>query len=385
MIVDTPLRADWKGVDVDVTTIEREVTSLYKQIVRQSSLLSPVRTSILNLVVYASSQQDAYHLASVLERLTGRNPSRVVILIAERTSTRSSIDCDASVLCVRRSESGLPFCWERLLITAHGRAADHLSSVVVPLLMVDIPTYLLWRGQPPLGHRLFHRLLAVADQLVIDSAEFRSPGDGFADLARVYGGKQGVNDFHWERLAPWRQIIIQFFDGPSWVPYAFGFLTTRLEFGCGSDYRSATAGALLLLGWMATQLDWKPETTLNEIAAEDVTLAVLQGERTIPIELRFRNHGEHAAGRLMCFEIVSQAKGKPPARFTVQRSEDLNHLEVTVSVHGEADICRVVPLGNRSDLQLLGDELEIAGHDQLYEAVVDMASRLAGREVWVPS
>jgi hypothetical protein len=33
---------------------------------------------------------------------------------------------------------------------------------------------------------------------------------------------------------------------------------------------------------------------------------------------------------------------------------------------------------------VLVDELELVGHDELYDRVVDMASRMAGREVWMP-
>jgi hypothetical protein len=113
-------------------------------------------------------------------------------------------------------------------------------------------------------------------------------------------------------------------------------------------------------------------------------MAVLHGERLIPIEIHLRESVPEAAGRLLGLEMVSQPKGEPPARFVVQRSEDLQHAEIHMQIHGGCQIARVVPLAVKSDVELLADELELAGHDRLYEIVVDMASRLAGREVWVP-
>jgi glucose-6-phosphate dehydrogenase assembly protein OpcA len=258
--------------------------------------------------------------------------------------------------------------------------------VVVPLLMPELKTYLWWPGQPPFGHRIFHRLLNVADQLVLDSAQFTSPGDGFANLTQICLGRQGVKDLNWGRLTPWREIVAQFFDGQNWLPYASGIRSVRVEFGAGgSDFPRVTAGTLLLVGWVASYLGWEPETTLDGLAQRDVTLAVLQGERIIPIEIQFRDHGPDARCRLMALELVSQPKGLPPARFSVERLEDMGNARVSMQVHEGTEICRVVTLDLRDDVELLADELDAARHDQLYDQVVHMASRMAGREIWIPA
>jgi glucose-6-phosphate dehydrogenase assembly protein OpcA len=229
-------------------------------------------------------------------------------------------------------------------------------------------------------------LLAFADQLIIDSAQFDSPGDGFANVAWLCQGSQGVNDFNWGRLTTWREIIAQFFDGPQWQPFAFGIRSLSLEFGAGgTDYRQATSGTLLMLGWIASRLGWKPETTLDRVLKGDTTVSVLQGDRVLPIQLRLSEHGAAAAGRLMRVELVSQPREHQPARFVVDRSDDLDHVRVTMQIHGDAEIARTVPLERKTDLELLADELELAGQDRLYQEVVDVASKLAGREVWVPA
>jgi hypothetical protein len=53
-------------------------------------------------------------------------------------------------------------------------------------------------------------------------------------------------------------------------------------------------------------------------------------------------------------------------------------------VGDESEITRVVALDIKDDPILLADELAAAGHDRLFERVVEMAARIAGREVWVP-
>lgn len=376
---------DWRGTNVDVTTIERQLSHLWVQLGHKLSDQLPVRTSIFNLVVFTASEDSARDICDRLDQLPRRQPSRVIILASDRSPHEPSVDGAVSVVCQTPAGRRWTRCYERLIVTARGRAAAHPGSVVIPLLIPEIPTYLWWPGQPLFGHGMFHRLLSVAEQLVVDSAQFQSPGDGLADLARVCSGAQGVHDFHWARLTPWREIIAQFFDGPEWLPYAHGIQSLEMKFGSGGNAASATAGALLLVGWLASHLGWKAETPLDRVPARDVTMGVFQKERLIPISLAFKDLGAKAAGRLMGLEMVSQPPSLPVAQFAVNRSEDMERARVTVEIHEGAKINRVVPLDLKGDVELLADELELAGHDKLYALVVGMASRMAGREVWVPA
>jgi glucose-6-phosphate dehydrogenase assembly protein OpcA len=374
---------DWHATDVDVPTIQKQLTGLWTEINHDSKYPGAVRTSIFDLVVFTRGANQAERVCATLDRLSGRQPSRVTILVADRGARGATIDGSINIECLP-TPSGSTLCHERLVITAHGRAADHLPSVVVPLLIPEIPTYLWWPEQPPFGHRMFHRLLSVADQLVVDSSKFASPGDALADIARLCSGRQGVNDFHWARLTPWREIIAQFFDGPLWAPYARGVVSVRVGFARGPDLTSATAETLLLLGWVSSQLHWEPETTAETVFTGDVAFSVLQGEKLIPIDIHFQDLKTQLAGRLVSVEIVSHPKGMAPARFIVERTSDVHNANVTMEVHDGPQIRRVVPIDVKDDARLLTEELAMVGHDSAYGVVVNMASRLAGREVWVP-
>lgn len=378
-----PSSVVWQGSDVDLTTVEKELSYLWAKLVEEQSLTGAARASIFNLVIYTADAAEAERVSESLSHLSKRVPSRSIILVGDRYNTRCSLDASAEVHCRRSPGGSLPLCYERVVITAHGRSADHLASVVFPLIDAELPTYLWWPGQPPFGHRMFHRLLSAADQLVVDSAAFSSPGDGLANLARVCSGKQGVNDFQWARLTPWREIIAQFFDGPTWLPYLAGIRSIRAEFGKAPDTRLATAGLLLLLGWLNAELGWEPETTLDDVLRGDVGLSVLQGDRLIPIDVQLRDHGAVGAGRLVALDVVSQPKGMPPARFQVRRSGDLSNAETSMTIHDGPQLSRTVPTASPSDVDLLADELTLVGHDKLYDLVALEASRMAGREVWV--
>src|SRR5579872_2334026 len=379
-----PAPETWRAANTDITTLERQLSNLWKKLAAQSPTSYPVRTHLFNLVAFAGDQASAQRIAR-LDEMCRHHASRAIILVSDRSHRNSSVDGEITVQCTSGGDGSSSLCYEVVQLTVHGRAADHLSSIVIPLLIPQIPTFVWWPGQPLFGHRLFHRMLSVADQLIVDSAQFESPGDGLASLRRLSQGALGINDFNWGRLAAWRDTVSQFFDNPAMLPYLSGVRGIPLEFGAGeSKFRGVTAGALLLLGWMCARLNWRPETTLETLVTGDVTISVLQGERLIPIQLQFADHGTGAASRLMGIEIVSQLHDRPPARFRVRRSDRLQTVEVSAVIHGEPEISRVLPLSIPSEEALLAEELSYAGHDPLFESTLLEASRLAGREVFLP-
>lgn len=380
--VDRP--RTWRGHDVDVTDVERNLTTLWKQLSTADGEHAPVRTRVFNLIAYTRSHDDARRVLDLLDRVPQRHPSRSIVLVADRRNPQSSVDAELAVQCRRLLNSGQRSCYERAVMTVHGRAAEHLASVCIPLLVPQLATYLWWPGQPLFGHRLFHRMLGLADQLIVDSAQFDEPGDGLSSLASLCAQGSRVNDFHWARLTPFRELIAQFFDGHEFMPYVRAMRSISLEFGSGPSNTGATAGVLLLLGWVASRLGWQPETTLDTRIEHDVSLATLDGNRLIPIDIRLRERGEDAAGRLLLCRIDAQPDGCAPASFEISRTQDTQNMEVRVRVGSEERPARVVPVGLEDDAAILSDELEMTGQNNLYSSVVCLASRMAGREVLAP-
>jgi hypothetical protein len=140
-----------------------------------------------------------------------------------------------------------------------------------------------------------------------------------------------------------------------------------------------------MLGWAGRAFGWEPETTLEGLLTHDVELSVVQSNRLIPIHIHFENHGQKAAGKLMNLEITCAAPNAESAVFRARRSDDLLNALISQTIGSEPALERVVPLNPRSDVELLVDELELTGHDPLYEASVEYASKFAGRVMWTPA
>ena len=58
------------------------------------------------------------------------------------------------------------------MLTVHGEAAEHLTGIVAPLLIHDLPTHIWWPGDPPFADPIFDQLVEMGDRLMVDSDEF---------------------------------------------------------------------------------------------------------------------------------------------------------------------------------------------------------------------
>ena len=69
-------------------------------------------------------------------------------------------------------------------------------------------------------------------------------------------------------------------------------------------------------------------------------------------------------------------RGERPASFSVKKIADGHRLETVVTLGEERRIGRVLGYGNPSESMLIGREMEILGHDRVYEQAVLSAGEM---------
>ena len=75
-------------------------------------------------------------------------------------------------------------CYEEVVLTVRGEAADHLSGIVAPLLIHDLPTHVWWPGDPPFDDPVFDQLVDMGDRVLFDSSDFSDLLGGLRRLAK---------------------------------------------------------------------------------------------------------------------------------------------------------------------------------------------------------
>ena len=179
-----------------------------------------------------------------------------------------------SAHCHDATDGGERVCCEEVVLTVRGEAAGHLSGIVAPLLIHDLPTHVWWPGDPPFRDPIFDQVVDLGDRVLVDSADFSdllrrdASGRGPAPPAAASATSAG------SASAWWQELTAQFFDAPRFRRYLPNLSRLRIRYAvraraddAGPTSPSPMSQALLYAGWIATRLGWKRHRTVTAAGA----------------------------------------------------------------------------------------------------------------------
>lgn len=337
-----------------------------------------MRTSVLTLVVIAPRPEIAERALSAINALHSRHPSRAIVVSPGDFDGPSTVDAHIYAECKLSDRSGAEVCTEQILVKTGGELSQHLSRVVTPLLIHDLPVVLWWPDDPAFGTRQFQQIVGICDRLLVDSGGFREDGGRrLAGLAAVVSEGVSVSDIGWLRLTLWRELLAGLFDHP--------LLTPELEHIRGVRIDVSRPGATLrlpkaayLCGWLAAMLGWEVSRPLS-VAEDDedlLTGAWRKGRREIKVEVHAARASlggsPRAAGSLTRVEIeTGRARNQVRARITRQH----DHLLATADWNGAQVSRRAGRLEAFEETPFIAEALERVAVDPVFSRSLVRAVR----------
>jgi len=240
----TPIEDDWTGEDVSIARIERELARLRYESSAESAQQN-LRTSVMTHIAWAPPEWQ--HAAEeTLSGMAERHPSRTLLLVP-RPEAEDGLDAVVSVRCFPIGDRAI--CGEVVELVLRGARAAAPASIVLPLLISDLPVFLRWRGQPEWGSPAFEQLIGVTDRLVVDSTEWPDIPAAYGDLAALFD-RVTVSDIAWDRTERWRGLLASLWPGIA------GVKTIRVH--------GTQSQAQLLHGWLVSRLGHGVELEVDE-------------------------------------------------------------------------------------------------------------------------
>jgi glucose-6-phosphate dehydrogenase assembly protein OpcA len=343
-----------------------------------------MRARVLNLMFYVTSAEAASEVNEILSDVTTSHPCRALLLVAEREKEDQDIKMSVSTFCPDSSDAGgRRVCCEQITLKACGRFTVELPSAATPLLVSDLPVFLDWKDALRADDEVFRSLSRAADRVVVDSAEFQNPLAEMAALVRLLSRKRvsdvALSDLNWSRLTSWRALLASFYDVLEYRPALERISQVSIEYVAPASKMSEESiapQALMMAGWLASRLGWHPsQDELDQPLNEGTRVVQLEKDgRRIKLLFRLVSRPEMKPGRLARVELRTDSD--PASTFVVSRSEDGLYLETQVARGEDVRAARVLKVRNRSAAVLLGRELEIINHEEVYEEALRTAATL---------
>jgi glucose-6-phosphate dehydrogenase assembly protein OpcA len=238
-----------------VDEIERQLAQRRE---RESAGGSPVlRTSTMTHLVWAPPAW-LRQARTTLAGLRDRHPARTILLVPE---PRRATGVTASTALYATHLDGARDAYAEVIeIRLRGQAIAHPASIVLPLLVSDLPVFCRWRGEPEWESTQLHELLGVVDRLVVNSSEWRRLPANYGSLAGLFE-RVAVSDIAFSRTLGWRARLAQLWPG-------IGSIEKLSVEGPKAD-------ALLLAGWLRSRL--RRELSLSWRGADQIRAVRVDG------------------------------------------------------------------------------------------------------------
>jgi len=269
--------------NVTIRHVEQEITRRRQDISGPDGHPALRTSSMTHLAWVPEPWEQAAHEA--LAGLAERHPSRGILLLPRPDDPRDELDAQVDVRSFRDDALGREVCAEVIAIRLNGPRANAPASVVLPLLIPDLPVFLRWRGELPFGTQPLEELLDVVDRIIVDSREWEEPEADLVRLAPLVE-RVALSDISWARTQPWRQAIAALWPGVAEAS------TLRVA--------GPEADALLLAHWLGARLRRRIE--LERRPAEEVELVEVDGVSARPRRLEQRSSSDLLSEQLDLFE-----------------------------------------------------------------------------------
>jgi glucose-6-phosphate dehydrogenase assembly protein OpcA len=350
--------------------------------------MTHARASVLNLIVMVPDEEAAARVVETMIGLGVRHPSRAIVLAADPKATGPTLNASITAHCNPGPEGAEPICFEVVVLSIRGEAAEHLTGIVAPLLIHDLPTHIWWPGDPPFADPIFDQLVEMGDRVVLDSDEFSDLLHGLRRLTTLRR-RSGVGDLAWRRLAWWQELTAEFFDAPRFRRYLPNLNRLLIRYAVApagkrprarkprgalhtpSNVASPLAGPMLYAGWIASRIEWRRHATTLPLTDGALRLK-LEGRHEMvdlqiePVETDALPPGELVAVRMRAFGETGAAE------FIIERSA--GEAVVASNADGMTALLRRMPMEQPTESELLAADLVMDQHDAVYESAVRAAA-----------
>jgi glucose-6-phosphate dehydrogenase assembly protein OpcA len=262
----------WSARDCSPDTIEAALRRLLHMRYEQNEGYVPAR--VLNMVAIVDREWKG-EIQNRLEGVGRYHASRTILVAVE--PGRTTLDAWASLHSdVDLLEPGqLALTHEDIEVDIGAKHLPNRATIVDPLLVRDLVT-IVWS---PHGHpEAVDAVLGLTDVVLLDSVEDLDVGGALGRVAELAADAYVV-DLAWLRSTPWRERIAATFDPPYLRPalHQLSSVTVRHR----SD---STAAALMLVGWLASRLNWKPHALTRRNGTREGKLRARRGEVDVRLE-----------------------------------------------------------------------------------------------------
>lgn len=358
---------------VDPEHVETELMQLWNEVTNELDTDAVLRARSMTLVAFADTPAQQAELQETLAAVSRRHPSRAIVIVGQ-PDERPALETWVSVHCQMNDHTSL--CNEQVMIEAGGDVLEQVVSLVLALVVPDLPIAVWWWGDVRPEMQMFDALYRLSDRFLLDATTFRHPIESLTAEATnllTNDGYPVVADLAWEESTDWRELIAQLFDAPEWAARLPDLTRIRFFYDWTVDQPRNPTEAFLVAGWIANQLEWEPASA-ERAGDGEFMLRFDTQDRAVRVEIRPTDTPLNFEQGIAMMEMETDAS--PALRFHLSRDDDGVCGTLKVTQAGAVLHRRTVSLHVPGRVDALDRFLSHMGRNRLFGATLRMLAPL---------
>lgn len=317
-----------------------------------------MRACLFNLIVYDVLSERTDYVRNIIQKVVEKFPCRILFISHDPKSSFSYLKTAVSVVAPN-GESAI--ACDQIDIGVAGNGAKRVPFVILPHILPDLPTYLLWTEDPCKSNPLFEPLSKQASRIIFDS----ECADSLSTYARkILALKRETGrdfaDLNWARTEGWRDLLASTFDSSERIAeleeLAFLQITynaRETEFFCHLKVQS-----LYLLAWLSARLKWKIKK-----ASKNLQFQFDSSKQTVDASIQSALWPKLGSGTIISVDL----KTKQEHLFQCMRLPDRHHyVGIQISTPEKCELPFQYILGQTATGQSLVQEITRKGTSSHY-------------------
>lgn len=337
------------GLPVEIGRIDKQLGKLWEE-----SGDTKTRASLVNLAIYTEDPAAVQPNTEIVSKIASEHACRALLIFANPDAAEANAKAWISAHCHIAGKGERQVCSEQITFQLDGETVAGLPNIVFSHLDSDLPLYFWWQGE--FHEQLDEKLWGWIDRLIYDSASWKNPAAQFAlvkKISELTEARTIMCDLNWSRLLGTRYALAQLFDHSC----ALARLNTIRKVSITTSQQST---GLLLLGWLAAQLNWKFQPLLDR-----KSFVTADGQH---VEFEVTVSGEAAISRCH-FECADRT-------FEITREVSSEFYHARISGDAASEQSMLVSAGKSELADILLVELSRGGKHPLYVKALKAISSL---------
>ncbi len=362
---------------VDVRKIESELSRLWTQASgtgNDENCPQVIRACSSNLILYSNSDDAEISDANMLDAILQGHPSRAILAIS-RESDKPKLEAWVTARChLAAGSKSKQICSEQITVLAEGPLENELVSVLESLVLGELPIFLWWTASDLSGDKI-GPFLGACRRLIVDSSLAPYSFSFLRQLHQIVDSTLSciaVSDLNWRRLLGIRAAIAEEFERKPYSIEALGRISKVRVSSCGQELQEddCSLQALLLVGWLASRLEWDPISFAKE-DGKGSTARFEKEEQQIEVEFKSVPMSHVSPGSI--FEVEIDTTCGHSLRVSRDPSGEVGSLVVIVKENDKRIRELLADDSNLERVNLMGYELEEQKSDNIFAQSLEKA------------